>query len=411
MKAENNKKIFLILLLILIVSSCASEMETIEQITLTLISNTKTPTVLTTNTLSPTPESDTLIQVEKSCMNLENLPADLELTGAWVRQDSSPFLENLEENLKYRIPLDGGGFLNVYQRDWSISPNGEWLAYLDTIIATSPTRIARTEGYSLRVIHSSGHSLSMEYWPITYQSIQGWVDDQNLLLNLNGRDIVLNPFSGKWHEVQTPIWLLEMNLKDSWVKYSPNLNQIMLYLDNYVELRDVDSGEIIFEGSTSYFGFRESLWSPNGTMLALATDRGNKIHIFRKDEEILSIDNSSYDILLSGQSGNVNISNMEWSLNNQRLIIETSDDVVILDVNERKIYDTCFFDEKLEKAWRAKSFFYSEDGRYIVTSLDVLKDIFYTVETFDVLVDLTNMQAYKLDTPKYKGRIGWLKLP
>lgn len=415
MKMKNNKIIFILLLLVLIVSSCTSETKIVEQITPTLISDIKTPTNVPTNTLSPTPELGALIQVEKSCMNLESLPTDLKLTGVWIRQRRNPYLENLDEGTKYRIPLDGGGILSAYHRDLSVSPNGKWLAYLDAIIDTSnPRKIARTEGYSLKVIHSSGHSLSMGYWPISSQGIQGWVDNQNLLLKLNGQDIVLNPFSGRWYEIENPEWLEKMNLNDSWLrddkKYSPSLDQVIVYLDTRSELRDVVSGEIIFGDPPNYHDFTQSLWSPDGTMLALSSTAGKILHILREDKEILNIDISLSGLISKQYSESIHISNMEWSLNNQKLIIETFYDTFMLDINDKKIYDVCFFDEKLEKTWLTKSFFYSEDGKYIVTSLYV-KDESYSFETFDVLVDLTNMRAYKLDTPKYKQRIGWLSSP
>lgn len=403
MKMKNNIIIFKLLLFVLIVSSCTSEIETVEQITPTFISNTKTPTVIPTSTSSPTPELDTLIQVEKSCMNLENLPTDLELTGAWIRQDSYPFLENLDDETKYRIPLDGGGSLNTYQGDWSISPNGEWLAYLDTIIDSSnPRNIARTEGFSLKVIHSSGHSLSMGYWPITYQSIQGWVDDQTLLLDLDGRDIVLNPFSGKWYEIESPKWLKEMNLNDSWLrddkKYSPNLSKVIIHLDTYSELRDFNSGELIF-GNTTYGNFIEGVWSPDGIMLAIITSNDDVLHIFEGNKKILSRLLTSFYI-----------TNMEWSLNKRRLILETFENVFVLDINEKKIYDICFSDTRLNRGWSTRSFFYPENGRYIISSL-YLRDENFNFGTFNVLIDLENMRAYKLHTPRYSDRIGWLKLP
>lgn len=404
MKPENNKKILVFLILILFISSCASKIETTEQIPPTLISNTETPTTIpiVENTLSPTPELNSVIQVEKSCMNLESLPADQNLTGVFIRQHTYPYLENLDEGTKYRVPLAGGGILETYEGYWSISPNGKWLAYLDRLVDISnPRGIVSTEGFSLKVIHSSGHSLSMDYWPITYQSILGWVDDQNLLLKLDSRDIVLNPFSGKWYEIDTPDWFTKLNLRDSWIrdakKYSPNLNQLIVYFDTHSELRDVNSGELIF-GNTTYGDFTESIWSPDGNMLAIITSNDDVLHIFEGNKKILSRLVTSFYL-----------TNMKWSLNNQRLIIETFDDVFVLDINERKIYDICFSDTRLN-TWSTKSFFYTENGRYIISSLYLTHENF-KFEAFNVLIDLENMRAYKLDTPKYKERIDWLVLP
>src|SRR5689334_23071501 len=91
--------------------------------TLPVITNTTNPSptsnILSTSTTQPTPT----ISIEKDCLTLEDqLPPDLNLTGVWVRQPANPYLENLEEGTKYRVPLYGGGRL---EGNWAISPDGK----------------------------------------------------------------------------------------------------------------------------------------------------------------------------------------------------------------------------------------------------------------------------------------------
>ena len=180
--------------LMLFIASCAPAMDNAEtnittnksSLTATAVPNTSTPLPIPSPTLSSTPT----IQIEDRCLALEeSLPNDLQLEGAWMRQSGKPYLENLEENLRYRIPLDGGAALHTYNGYWAVSPNGEWLAYLDPILDVSE-RITRTKGFSLRVIHSSGDFLSMDYWPADFQTIQYWIDKENLLLRTDHRNIV-----------------------------------------------------------------------------------------------------------------------------------------------------------------------------------------------------------------------------
>lgn len=411
---EINKRILLFLILILFISSCASEIETTEQVSPTLISNTETPTTLPTveNTLSPTPESDTLIQVEKSCMNLENLPPDLELTGVWVRQSGKPYLENLEENIKYRIPLDGGGRLSTdYGGYVAISPNGEWLAYLDSILDTSE-RVTKSKGSLLRVIHSSGYALSMDYWPVNFQTIQGWIDNENLLLRMNYRNIVLNPFTGKWYEFLKPDWLEEKNDRETWFnpyQYSPRLDRIIEKLDGYSVLRDLASGKNLFGDAD--IGFFGSTWSLDGSMLFLTTgERGNEtVYVLKDDKEILKANLAEAGVFIQGS--NDFISHVTWSLDNQRVLLETYNKSIVFDINEQIIYEICFVDKNIITQWSYKDgFFSSKDGQYIIIQRSLINEKPYVLK-IDILIDIEKMRAYRLPNIVYKDYIGWLALP
>lgn len=396
---------------ILFISGCVPVTKNVEQPTETFSSSTTAlPAVVIAPTSSPTSLPPT-IKIKQDCLSLEDqLPLNVQLTGVWVRQYRSPYLENLEENTKYSVPLYGGGVLYNYDEYWSVSPNGEWLAYIDVIVDTSE-RMAKTKGYSLRVIHSSGHSLSMDYWPVSFQTIYGWVDNQSLLLGLNNREIVLNPFSGKWYEIKDSAWLKGMyasSLRRDVKQYSPHLDQIIVRLEDHSELRDADSGKIII-GDSSLGFFSRNVWSPDGVMLALVMNDENVIHLFQENREILKVDLAQVG-LFPNNNGHVYFSNLEWSLNHQKLLVETFDASFVMDVDKQEIYDICFVDKDLEKSMWFKSFFYSKDGQYVVTPV-LLRVSDFTFQSFDVLIDIKNMRAYKLPTPEYKGRIGWLVLP
>ena len=378
--------------------------------TVTAAPNTSTPLPIPSPTLSLTPT----IQIEDRCLTLEeSLPNDFQLEGVWVRQESKPYLENLVENTKYRVPFEGGGWLYNYEGYWSVSPNGEWLAYIDTVLDATG-RAARKKGDLLKVIHASGYFLSMDYWPMTNQSIQGWVDDKNLLLKLDQRSIVLNPFSGKWHELIQPDWLSSLTVDNPWQyeskKYSPHLESVIVNQADHFEIRDLISGNTLFRDDE--LGLYDKIaWSPDVSMLAIATKDGSNISIFHNNEKILTLDLLK-DPSLTSRVGNLGyISKLEWSLNNQRLLVNyLFGNILLLDVKEQKLYKACVDNKEINIAGFWEGFLSSKTGQYIVIPV-YIRDKNFKLDEFDVLIDTNTLRAYKLPTSKYNGRIGWLALP
>jgi len=373
-----------------------------------------TPNISSSPTVQPTPS----ISIEKGCLTLEEqLPQDLYLTGVWLRQPGNPYLENLDENTKYRIPINKNDALINYDGYFSISPNGKWLAYLDADVDTS-SRISRTNGYSLRVINSSGHSLSMGYWPLNFQRIYGWSDDEHLMIELNyfsdnnRRLIILNPFSGKWVELSNPDWLNSLDIENSWFnpnKYNPRLDDVIINMTDHSELRNFKTGELIF-GNLKSGLFTDSSWSLDGTMLEITMKDSTVIHIFQNMSEVLKMDVVKYGLVSPDYYGQIYFSNLQWSLNNKKLLLETYSESFVLDIDKQEIYILCFNDKSLELEQYNPSFFYSRDGQYVVTHL-LLKGENYDYQFFDVLIDLINKRAYRLPTPNNQDRIGWLVSP
>jgi hypothetical protein len=252
--------LFLFSILLWLVSSCTpatdhpTKTSTILPSATHFIITTSTPTPGPAKVITQTPASPTpAITVEKDCLTLqEQLPSDRKLEGVMVRNSGKPYLDNLENHLKYGVPLRGGGNL-VNFGTMSISPDGKRLAYLDTYLDTTG-RTARTIGYALRVTNSSGHSLNMDYWPITYQEILGWKDSENLVIRFysprgskSSRIIILNPFTGSWKEFQQPAWLTQLNQDRRFsMDFNPTLDKVIFRFKDHSEIRDVESGSLIF---------------------------------------------------------------------------------------------------------------------------------------------------------------------
>jgi len=417
---------FSLILLILLIPACASEIQNPTQPVKTLIPATSTlpaivatpissPTanIVATSTSQPTPA----ITIEQKCLTLEDqLPLDLQLTGVWIRQPGKPYLENQQENTKYRVPLDGGGILRIEKGSGVVSPNGKWLAYLDTNYDTTG-KIKRATGSTLKIINSSGHSLSMDYWSTSFQKIDGWADDQHLLLELNYFSetnrhlVILNPFSGEWKYVIEPDWFnqvsIERRLFDS-VVYSPNLNEVILQLKDHSELRDLKTGALLF-GNPNIGVFYPSTWSNDNVMLATITNK--ELYVFQGKEEILQFDLSK-DHLVHTNEGNVYIRNLSWSVDHNSLLLETYDESLVFDIKQRNIFVLCFNDKHIKYLSWSESFLYPGNGEFLVTR--IIQEILpsYEQRPFEILVDIKNKRAYKLtESMYYQDRIGWLASP
>ena len=253
----------------------------------------------------------------------------------------------------------------------------------------------------------------MDYWPMSNQKIRGWVDDENLILELGQHSLVLNPFSGKWYELKDPDWLSSLIVNKPWwyeiKKYNPHLDSVIVRLDNHSEIKEAVSGNTLF-GDTALGFFGESVWSSDAVMLAFATNDGNVIHIFQNNKEILTLDFLNDKSLNSNFREGISISELKWSLNDQRLLIGTYDDnILLLDINEQILYKLCFENKEINNyAW--DNFFYLKSGQHIVAPVN-LRSQDYHYEQFDVLIDTTTMRAYRLPTSDLNGRIGWLALP
>jgi hypothetical protein len=251
----------------------------------------------------------------------------------------------------------------------------------------------------------------MDYWPSDFQTIQYWIDKENLLLRTDHRNIVLNPFTGKWHEVLKPNWLEEKSDGGSWFnpyQYSPRLDYVIENLEDHSEIKSFVSGERLFgDSATGFFG--TTSWSPDGTMLFLTTGVGEIIHILKNDKETLKANLVEIGVLSKSIYDYIDAAT--WSLDNQRLLLDTDMNSLVLDINENKIYKICFTDKNIYKDWIfSNGFFSSKDGKYIIVKRSLINEKSY-VQRIDILIDTENMRAYRLPEIAYKDYIGWLALP
>ena len=408
-----------VLLLITLTSSCASATANSTQpVTTSVVASVTSPVVSNTPTLIPSPTIETVsvptnqlpidVSLEKECIPIEDkMPDDLVLSGVWVRGAGKPYLENMDEHTKYEIPLKGGSIVSTYSADFAISPDGKRLAYIDSYLDIDlyldPTfgfqrRILRTQKRTLRIINSSGHSLSMDFWTVNWQWIIGWVDDQNLALSVsnsvsNNEVIILNPFTGDWKKFTPPEWV---KLDDSsiWsLPYSPALERFWDSDHQHLILKDIKTGDTVWE-SDEGGGFPS--WSRDGSTLAVVS--ASSIDIISKDKQTIEFDIRKLGLDPSG--------NTALSPDSQNLFFttDTPEKFVILDMNKSKIYKLCT--NEYELTYRNRPF-WSPDNRFIVLGVYDAKS-YPVYNSFDVLIDTEQMSAYKLITRRYQARLAWL---
>lgn len=389
-----NMNFLSVLILALLVAGCSGAIS--PSATATIIAplatspqSTDSATPFPTATLQVRPT----ITVEQECIPIEEqVPDDLVLSGVWVRNEITPYIENLDEHVDYIVPFEGGGLLD----EMAVSPDGKYLAYIDYYYKSVTEYRKVVEKRILRVIKSSGHSLPMDYWVEDWQYILGWVDNRNIaLFTGNNEVIILNPFTGGWERFQQPQWLNSDN-SNYWKipHYSPTLEWVLARPDyRSLALQSVQTGETVWQAD-----YIDSFtWSADGSVLAVASSKF--IYMITRGKQL-----AQYHI------GNIeadSIRTIRLSPDGRKFAFTNYDPAVyeyelfIFDVTPLKVSRLCTdgFTVSNIPIW-------SPDSRYIVQEI---YDSYY--EQFDVLIDTQQMRAYKLISGCCQHRIVWLAKP
>ncbi len=122
---------------------------------------TLTPRALTSADATMTPAPNCLpaatatpsIAIASECIPIEDqTPSDLSLAGVWLQNQNIPYLETLDGRTDYRLPLQGQGIFSLDPGDAAVSPNQEYLAYIDKYV--DPVTKYRLDKRILRIIAS-----------------------------------------------------------------------------------------------------------------------------------------------------------------------------------------------------------------------------------------------------------------
>jgi WD40 repeat protein len=277
----------------------------------------------------------------------------------------------------------------------AISPNGKYLAYIDSYFEAGP----HTKSRILRIINSSGHSLSTDYWTLDWQWLIGWLDDQHLAVFTGNKEIlVLEPFTGKWERFPKPSWLDRIEYDyygNDGPFYSPDLHTMWVKPDDAsLELRDFQTGQTIYtDKGNGYLNVWDLDWSADGSTLAMGVEKS--LHVIAGNQQVIEFDVS--------QLGINSVNYPKLSPNGQKLIFTSygSGKLFLLDIPQLKIKRLCTdeFDFFTEAVW-------SPDGHFVVQETRQSE-----FDKFDLLIDIEQLRAYKLPSGQYQHRLVWLNEP
>lgn len=355
------------------------------------------------------------ISEKEACISFEpTMPDNLPLSGVWVFDGGTPTLENITEHAKYELPLHGGGSFSASNGDMAISPDGTYLAYIDKYYAKANPNNEwsyRANQRILRVIRSSGHKLDMEFWPLDWQWIIGWTDNQTVALYTAKQEVILlKPLTGLWRKFQQPNWVGEDLSKETYhfwhwglPEYSANLEWVITrpsYRDTF--LKNVRTGKTIWQ--TKQYT-EDTDWSTDGSALTAA--EGTSIITIKDGEKLETLDMSQF--------GYKKVADPKLSNNQEKLVFASTDEASkkelhIFDRTKHKLAKLC--DDSLKLSWWGIKPIWSPDSRFVIQSVYKTDDKYnYYYNSFDLLIDTQEMHAYPLDTPSYGRRTVWLAKP
>ncbi len=351
--------------------------------------------------------------VESQCIPIEDsAPANLPLSGIWLRNQYIPYLETVDGRSDYIVPYEGRGAFSLGAGDAAVSPDGQYLAYIDNYL--DPAANYRPQKRILRIIRSSGRAIYMDYWKQDWQWIVGWIDSQQLLLRIgHDRLVALNPFTGEWKPFQLPGWLISpdqpggglgFDMLDSRALYGPGFRQVMLRtgMGSY-ELRDMQTGLKIWS-MRGYLGLEKASWSKDGSAVAFLLDDDAAIDILEDNNLVAALDLKT---LLPDQEYP---SGLSLSPDGQKLVFASADSsdsrrshLMLFDKEQGTLSRLCLDD--ILVGYGGPS--WSPDGRFIVSPAyywGYQKD-------FDILVDTSQLRAFKLVSGQQQHRLLWLAAP
>jgi WD40 repeat protein len=336
-----------------------------------------------------------------------------------MNHDVASYLLNLKNNDRYEIPSSTGG-VTLWYYSASVSPNGSWLAYIETFEGSSRLRLNL-----LSADHQEQPFIDLQDG---WGWIINWLDDQRLLLSPsvssydqgitpNGEMAILNPFSQDW-VVLSPDLPVQISIDPMpWspgrvipiVIYDPSLTRaVYLSLQGFY-LIDSQSQSIIKELQTHNYGTRPR-WSPQGDSFAFVIDDAEH-PMFRSEIYQISREGQTKQIthLYDAFGSNVSVQNFNWSPDGEKIAFayyvhdsSTDEQVAVVDIETGQIVTYCLpIVGGLPPIW-------SPDGHQIAfvsaTIEESNNNIFRTI-----IVDIE--QGFAIQVAENMLPLGWMVSP
>ncbi len=393
-------RIFLCTISISLVASCSFKVERLDQPLVTILppatstasTETSVPSPTSESTSTPTASPTVEGLLEQECIPVEEeMPDDLNLAGIWIRNRGKPYLEPVQGGTAYGVPLKGGGLFSTSPGDMAVSPDGKYLAYIDSYLDENRNK---TQSRILRVINSSGRSLSMDYWITNWQWLIGWTDNQHLAIFTGNKEfLILEPFTGKWERLSKPSWLGDLDYDYVGYQgpfYSPSLRAALVSPGySTFELKDFQTGETLYTGDGSPIRW-ELDWSADGSVLAIGGYRSLKV--LKESQETMALDTT--------RLGLDQVDFPKLSPDGKKLTFTSmfSGKLFVFDIERSEARQLCTdeFNFWTPSVW-------SPDSRFVIQEAQKSYS-----EQFDILIDTQQMHAYKLVSGRYQHRLVWL---
>jgi len=308
--------------------------------------------------------------------------------------------------------------------DFAISPNGKWIAFLESTYDAA----GKTIGRYLAVADANGTKSELPTWSfVNVQWLIGWINDQQIALQIPGKPIgtvvTLNPFNGKVDFIPPPTSnLLDIGYGGFYpgqVLYDPSLTHV-LYVDGlkweelkYV-LKDLSTHQVLWEDEFSYGDIPK--WSPDGKSYAL----------FRPDHKVDPLYSSAreylFQVTLEGQASPLTRTQpmsqevWSWSPNGQFIAIWLvpvdyhqsnyyTRSLNVIDLRNNSSIDYCLETDDIFSDWPP---IWSPNSQYVAIPIEV-NPFEWNYYWKTIIVDIQNNKAYEIMDNVVP--VGWMAEP
>lgn len=317
---------------------------------------TATPTVFQDIkvTREPTSEPSPSWQIKEQCIPINNQPSEEDLFSGMLILNglSKTYTYDLAKRITVPFPSSPDAIVGQYNYDFNISPDNNWLAYIENYVDAA----GQTQYRRLRLMDNNLNRHLVSEWDVDWQWMIDWVNNQYLALLLPNRKdgviTILNPFTGQFQELSLPYKFPEKgSFSSSWyfsgrplLYYDPNLiNVVFPNKDGKVILWDTQDQKELWTGTiTDYVASSNTVWSKDGSSLIVVTSGNNREEMTWINLEGEKTSNIPLDLA-------TNIERFSLSPDGQIIATWVSDDpygfknqmLFLIDLSRREILNTC----------------------------------------------------------------------